>query len=546
MLVLVALLVLMSFPVAGYADDLEANFWITVDDEHELYLDGERIDDGTRTDWHKSYGDYLNLTPGNHVIAVIARDTTGVANIAGFKAALQMPDGNWIITDEDSWKYSLDPDEDWMDVGFVEGSDWKEPTEINYIDSGWESSVEPFSTDATAAGALRIWSDRFKHQGDDRIDTPVYFRLAITVPDETFPVEINKRLVKMIDGVEVDATTQKDTDFELTISKIPQIEASAMDMNRLGEGTSFDGVYTISVNKGAKYDFDREMIFQDRYNLEETDEPGDAFEFLRFEYEFFYDKVGGLVPPSDAFDDGFNFYWYREQTPIKVVITVVNKYTPNNKITVIKTIGSDEGSPQKDVTFGITPVVDTTLPTGFPPVLVKTDEKGIAVFEELREEWNYKIYELVPEGYTSNIDTGKVYTIEEGNDTVVRVINTLIPPVTTVPATTVPATTVPATTVPATTVPATTVPVTVPVTTAPVSLPDNPEDDEPLVRSEVIVVPDETTPLAAPTSVSDVQILEPQVPKDIAVLPKTNELPGTLFYGIGGLLASIGVFMRRK
>lgn len=160
-----------------------------------------------------------------------------------------------------------------------------------------------------------------------------------------------------------------------------------------------------------------------------------------------------------------------------------------------------------------------------------------------------------------------VYTLKE----VVTPPATTTAPTTTAPATTapevVPATTVPEV-VPATTapevVPTTTIPVeTAPTTTAPevVALIERSFDDEPLNNVDVV---EEPTPAAAPEA-TDAPVIEateaaivdiaveaaPQgaiVPalQKVVVLPKTGEIPATLFYGIGGLLGSIGVFMRRK
>lgn len=131
---------------------------------------------------------------------------------------------------------------------------------------------------------------------------------------------------------------------------------------------------------------------------------------------------------------------------------------------------------------------------------------------------------------------------------IITVVNVYEPvPETTVPETTVPETTIPETTIPETTVPETTVPeTTVPETTVPPTEPTF--NDEPLTVEET--VPVEETPLAAPVVEAPEQIVEPIPPELIplapATLPKTGELPATLFYGIGGLISGVGVFMRRK
>lgn len=67
------------------------------------------------------------------------------------------------------------------------------------------------------------------------------------------------------------------------------------------------------------------------------------------------------------------------------------------------------------------------------------------------------------------------------------------------------------------------------------------------------VVP-EATPLAAPVLPAvvpeavpaPVEIVAEVAPQGVAVLPKTGELPASMFYGLGGLLTAMGAFLKRK
>ncbi len=117
-------------------------------------------------------------------------------------------------------------------------------------------------------------------------------------------------------------------------------------------------------------------------------------------------------------------------------------------------------------------------------------------------------------------------------------------PESTVPESTVPESTVPESTVPENTVPSTTVPETTPVT------PPNNFDDEPL--APVVNVLDEAPPLAAPVVDQATPVVEAEIPQDVlplavpAALPKTSELPATLFYSIGGLMSALGIFIKRR
>ncbi len=73
--------------------------------------------------------------------------------------------------------------------------------------------------------------------------------------------------------------------------------------------------------------------------------------------------------------------------------------------------------------------------------------------------------------------------------------------------------------------------------------------------STVTTIAPEETPLAAPVveeapmpaPIEALQeIVEDVAPLGVPVLPKTGEIPASLFYGLGGILAAAGAFMKRK
>ncbi len=71
---------------------------------------------------------------------------------------------------------------------------------------------------------------------------------------------------------------------------------------------------------------------------------------------------------------------------------------------------------------------------------------------------------------------------------------------------------------------------------------------------ETVAIVPETTPLGVPAVAAEVvptiapvvQVAEEVVPLGLPVLPKTGEIPASLFYGVGGLLTALGVFIKRK
>lgn len=76
---------------------------------------------------------------------------------------------------------------------------------------------------------------------------------------------------------------------------------------------------------------------------------------------------------------------------------------------------------------------------------------------------------------------------------------------------------------------------------------DEDDDDEPRVTpTPPVVIQDTTVPEALPTTEAPQEVPAAIVPLAVVTLPKTGEIPATVFFGLGGLLGGIGVFMRRK
>jgi LPXTG-motif cell wall-anchored protein len=121
------------------------------------------------------------------------------------------------------------------------------------------------------------------------------------------------------------------------------------------------------------------------------------------------------------------------------------------------------------------------------------------------------------------------------------------------PTPTIPETT-PTPTIPETT-PTPTIPETTPTPTIPESTPTptEPPDREPTPTEPPDREPTPTEPPEPTESITEENppeaapdILEDIVPLAPAVLPKTGEIPAAVFYGFGGMLSALGVFIKRK
>ncbi len=184
--------------------------------------------------------------------------------------------------------------------------------------------------------------------------------------------------------------------------------------------------------------------------------------------------------------------------------------------------------------------------------------------------------------YTSDITELPIVFVEIPTTTVPPVTEqpTTVPPVTEQPTTVPPVTEQPTTVPPVTEQPTTVPPVTEqpttvpPTTAAPAAEPEEEPEEEPIVEPVVIapvevplaplpepVIEEPVNPLAD-FAFLDAQVIDEEVTpqgaleEDIAIpaevvplgdaLPKTNELPIQLLYGLGALISGLGVYLKRK
>jgi len=110
-----------------------------------------------------------------------------------------------------------------------------------------------------------------------------------------------------------------------------------------------------------------------------------------------------------------------ETTTVKVVNSVIPPVPEKGTVKIIKTIGSQNGTPQEDVTFTLKQDEEVAATD-------ETDENGVIVFEGL-EAGSYNLTEQVPSGYTTNLDQPYTVTVTAGETTTVKVVNSVIPPV---------------------------------------------------------------------------------------------------------------------
>jgi len=207
------------------------------------------------------------------------------------------------------------------------------------------------------------------------------------------------------------------------------------------------------------------------------------------------------------------------QTAEAVVHNVYDPDQPlHGSITVHKTIGTENGANQAGVEFRLFPVIISDMPTGPAPMIDTTNEAGIVVFSGLSLNQEYRLIEIVPSGYNTSIPDGVRITLTEGEttqDITINVVNTEIKE------------------------PGDPGEPGGPTTTTTTVIPN---DADPPVTT----LPVEPTPLAAPVIEQPVTLPEEIVPLGVPVLPKTGELPVELFYGLGGMVAALGAWLKRK
>lgn len=210
-----------------------------------------------------------------------------------------------------------------------------------------------------------------------------------------------------------------------------------------------------------------------------------------------------------------------------IKLTVTNTpVIPTGNLTVNKTFSNGN-------TSEVTVILYEVTPQGNVEVDRKVTISRTIGFAGLSLSKSYSIAEVPVSGYNGSYPDGQSVVFGENNSATLRILNTLIP----------------------------TTPPTDPPTNPPVNPPTGGgggggDDDPP----QTVAVPGEPTPLAAPAGTTIVEepvpesapavdvaeVVEEDVPLSAPRLPKTGEIPAEVFYGLGSMMAALGVFLRRK
>lgn len=152
---------------------VEDNFWITVDDYHTVYVNGQILNNPDEK-WTTVDGHHVEILDEN-IIAVKGEDmSNGTATISGFIAKLgngQVTDGTWYYTLEEPLRYK---DKEWYEAGY-EGGLWTPVTRIPTSDyeTYWKNKITDYKL---LDGAQWIWSEDYK---GSQFDSPVWFRSIV-------------------------------------------------------------------------------------------------------------------------------------------------------------------------------------------------------------------------------------------------------------------------------------------------------------------------------------------------------------------------------
>ena len=123
---------------------------LTADSEWEGWLDGEPFTAANQADWRFGDDVVLRMEPGEHTLAIYAKDTNAVA--AGFISAIYV-DGTLVdVTGDGSWRITdSEPATDWTAVSFDDSS-WGTP--VACADTGtWGTYPQSFYDQ----GAAWVW-----------------------------------------------------------------------------------------------------------------------------------------------------------------------------------------------------------------------------------------------------------------------------------------------------------------------------------------------------------------------------------------------------
>jgi hypothetical protein len=157
----------------------EPNFWITVDDEHEVYFNGSKLKNPDN-DW-STVDEHIVKVKTNNLIAVKGMDTKKV--IAGFIASLDTGNGRSRIETDGSWWYTLTEPKDnkWreeFEYAPPEGEVW-----LNAFDITNDNGVHGNWPTMPSGNAHWIWSPDYI---GEQFDFTVWFR---NIEVQPIPVE---------------------------------------------------------------------------------------------------------------------------------------------------------------------------------------------------------------------------------------------------------------------------------------------------------------------------------------------------------------------
>ncbi|MCF8020543.1 MAG: hypothetical protein K9L62_14250 [Vallitaleaceae bacterium] len=182
---------------------LPVNLWMAADDGARLYIEGQERAGllkkwNAPSNYNKANLFYIHDLSRNPFLAAKAWDGPeengqGNKTIAGFKMVLEVRDDEYSVTDE-TWYYYKgegEPEEDaagnsWYEEAYMADADlWTTVTVIGNPNGAWAKS------DKFPADGDYIWTPSYQHIGQNKIDTPVYFRNAPTqVPIDYFDITI--------------------------------------------------------------------------------------------------------------------------------------------------------------------------------------------------------------------------------------------------------------------------------------------------------------------------------------------------------------------
>ncbi len=167
---------------ATWVDDV--NLWVAADDKAEVYFDGIKVKNIDHGGAWKDPAEYYVPVKSEPFIAAKAWDTSGEANIAGFRLVFKNNDAKFINTDSSWWVYydtktKAAPADvtigentyDWNDIEY-RSDGWVEVTPITNPENTWAEDGE-FPDGSVSSW---VWSINYDVPASDAIDSPVYLR----------------------------------------------------------------------------------------------------------------------------------------------------------------------------------------------------------------------------------------------------------------------------------------------------------------------------------------------------------------------------------